>query len=95
MPSKKKPAFVPLTDAEVELAARALNRVWQSIAYDTLALVKSGYIKREEMIDATLDYVDNYGNLDEVGEALFARKDIYPALEAVLPRLFPFGTYGL
>lgn len=92
MAIKKK--FTPLTDAEIEIAAAALNRTWETVAHDTLALGEGKPLKRKDMVGVTIDYVEMYGSLTALGKVLFRRNDIYLALLAVLPKLFPFKTYG-
>ncbi len=91
---KECPYLFELSEAEIEKLSKALNRTWEAIASDYLALGKGKPIPRKEMLGATADYIHMYGK-DPEATALLHKPGVYAMAEKAIAKIFPFERYGL
>jgi len=75
-----------------ERIASAAQRTWQAIGGDILRAVDKSSMPRDEVIEAVIDYIGDYGGDKEAvaafGKLSFAKK------KKVLREVFPLARYG-
>jgi hypothetical protein len=75
-----------------ERITRAANRTWQAIGSDILVAVETDSVTQEEVIEAVMDYIHDYGG-DEEAIAEFNKLSFEDKTE-ILRKAFPMPRYG-
>ena len=71
---------------------RAANRTWQAIGSDILVSVETDSVTQEEVIEAVVDYIHDYGG-DKEAIAEFNQLSFEDKTE-MLRKAFPLARYG-
>jgi hypothetical protein len=71
---------------------RAANRTWQAIGSDILVEAAVDSITREEVVEAVVDYISDFGQ-DKEAVAEFERLG-FEQKQAMLLEAFPLAHYG-
>jgi glycerol-3-phosphate O-acyltransferase len=75
-----------------ERITRAANRTWQAIGSDILVASEVDSITRDEVVEAVMDYLQDYGR-DTEAVAEF-NKLSFEDKTAMLRKAFPLDRYG-
>ena len=75
-----------------ERITRAANRTWQAIGSDILVAAEADSMTQEEVIEAVLDYIHDYGG-DEEAIAEFNQLSFEDKTE-MLRKALPLARYG-
>ncbi len=71
---------------------RAAGNTWQAIGGDILQVAEADSVTQEEVIEAVIDYIQDYGR-DEEAIAEFNRLSLEDKTE-MLRKAFPLARYG-
>ena len=71
---------------------RAADRTWQAIGSDILVAAETDSVSQEEVVEAVMDYIQDYGR-DEEAIAEFNRLSLEDKAD-MLQKAFPLSRYG-